>query len=88
MHLSKFTQDAHIHRKTRLLMAPDSRTGGTIKISSHEIVTTKGKKREKMKGKCNEKIPEHGVGTRHLVAGVAGFIKNEIMRPAAIERTT
>ena len=23
-----------------------------------------------------------------LVAGLAGFIKNEIMRPAAIERTT
>ena len=84
MHLSKFTKDAHIHRKTRLLMAPDSRTGGTINKSSHEIVTRKGKKREKMKGKCNEKIPEHG----DLVAGVAGFIKNEIMRPAAIERTT
>ena len=26
--------------------------------------------------------------TLPLVAGVAGFIKNEIMRPAAIERTT
>ena len=26
--------------------------------------------------------------TLSLVAGVAGFIKNEIMRPAAIERTT
>ena len=28
------------------------------------------------------------VMTLPLVAGVAGFIKNEIMRPAAIERTT
>ena len=46
-------------------MAPASRTGGSINKSSHEIVTTKGKKREKMKGKCSEKIPEHGVGTRH-----------------------
>ena len=26
--------------------------------------------------------------TLPLVAGVAGFLKNEIMRPAAIERTT
>ena len=26
--------------------------------------------------------------TLPLVAGVAGFIKNEIIRPAAIERTT
>ena len=26
--------------------------------------------------------------TLPLVAGVTGFIKNEIMRPAAIERTT
>ena len=26
--------------------------------------------------------------TLPLVVGVAGFIKNEIMRPAAIERTT
>ena len=26
--------------------------------------------------------------TLPLVAGVAGFIKNEIMRPAAVERTT
>ena len=26
--------------------------------------------------------------TLPLVAGIAGFIKNEIMRPAAIERTT
>ena len=65
MHLSKFTQEAHIYRKTRLLMAPARRTGGTINKSSHEIVTTKGKKREKMKGKCNEKIPEHEVGTLH-----------------------
>ena len=46
-------------------MAPASRTGGTINKSSHEIVTAKDKKREKIKGKCNEKVPEHGVGTWH-----------------------